>query len=96
MRGREQSLYLHPRRISKATAILADAIREAEAQGLLGAGIMGSEFSLDIEIRRGAGAYICGEETALFEAIEGKRGFPANEAALSDYLRLIRCTDRRQ
>ena len=60
----------------KATAILAQAIRDATAQGLLGAGIMGGEFALDIEIRRGAGAYICGEETALFEAIEGKRGFP--------------------
>ena len=60
----------------KATAILADAIDEAEAQGLLGDGVMGGGFSLDIEIRRGAGAYICGEETALFEAIEGKRGFP--------------------
>ncbi|MDE2819094.1 MAG: NAD(P)H-dependent oxidoreductase subunit E [Chloroflexota bacterium] len=60
----------------KATAILDAAIQEAEAAGLLGQGIMGSEFSLDIEIRRGAGAYICGEETALFEAIEGKRGFP--------------------
>ena len=60
----------------KATAILAGAIQQAEAQGLLGADIMGSGFSLDIEIRRGAGAYICGEETALFEAIEGKRGFP--------------------
>ena len=60
----------------KATAILAEAIEDAEAQGLLGDGIMGGDFSLDIEIRRGAGAYICGEETALFEAIEGKRGFP--------------------
>ena len=60
----------------KATAILAEAIKTAEAQGLLGDGVMGSDFSLDIEIRRGAGAYICGEETALFEAIEGKRGFP--------------------
>lgn len=37
---------------------------------------MGSEFSFDIELRRSAGAYICGEETALFEAIEGKRGYP--------------------
>ena len=60
----------------KATAILADAIREAETAGVLGDAIMGSDFSLDIELRRGAGAYICGEETALFEAIEGKRGFP--------------------
>ena len=50
----------------KATQILVDAI--AEAADLLG--------ELHIEIRRGAGAYICGEETALFEAIEGKRGFP--------------------
>ena len=60
----------------KATAILADAIREARADGLLGSAIMGGDFALDIELRCGAGAYICGEETALFEAIEGKRGFP--------------------
>ncbi len=60
----------------KATAILAAAIQEAEAAGLLGDAIMGSDFALDIELRRGAGAYICGEETALFEAVEGKRGFP--------------------
>ena len=60
----------------KATAILSAAIAEAEATNLLGGGIMGGDFALNIEIRRGAGAYICGEETALFEAIEGKRGFP--------------------
>lgn len=60
----------------KATTILAEAIHEAEAARLLGEGIMAGEFALDIELRRGAGAYICGEETALFEAIEGKRGFP--------------------
>ncbi len=42
----------------------------------LGENILGSGFSFDIEIRVGAGAYICGEETALFESIEGKRGFP--------------------
>ena len=60
----------------KATAILQNAIEEAEAHGLLGDGMLGGTFSLNIEIRRGAGAYICGEETALFEAIEGKRGFP--------------------
>lgn len=60
----------------KATAILAAAIQEARAAGALGESVMGGAYSLDIEIRRGAGAYICGEETALFEAIEGKRGFP--------------------
>jgi NADH-quinone oxidoreductase subunit F len=60
----------------EATQRLAQAISEAEAAGFLGKNIMGSPFSFHIEIRRGAGAYICGEETALFEAIEGKRGFP--------------------
>lgn len=56
--------------------ILEEAIAEAEAAGLLGERILDSDFSLKIHLRRGAGAYICGEETALFEAIEGKRGFP--------------------
>ena len=46
---------------------------------LLGADILGSGFAFDIELRRGAGAYICGEETALFESIEGKRGEPRNK-----------------
>jgi len=60
----------------KAEDIVRTAIEEAERQGYLGTNILDSEFSFDIEIRRGAGAYICGEETALFESIEGKRGFP--------------------
>jgi NADH-quinone oxidoreductase subunit F len=60
----------------EATQILQTAIDEATAAKLLGDHIMGSDFSFSIELRRGAGAYICGEETALFEAIEGKRGFP--------------------
>jgi NADH-quinone oxidoreductase subunit F len=55
---------------------LQEAIVDAEAAHLLGDNIMNSDFNFHIEIRRGAGAYICGEETALFEAIEGKRGFP--------------------
>jgi len=60
----------------KAENIVRNAIDEARRQGYLGANILGSEFGFDIEIRSGAGAYICGEETALFESIEGKRGFP--------------------
>ena len=52
------------------------AVEEAQRSGHLGQNILGSDFSFEIEIRRGAGAYICGEETALFESIEGKRGFP--------------------
>jgi len=56
--------------------ILKAAIAEARQAGFLGTNILGSSFDFDIELRRGAGAYICGEETALFESIEGKRGFP--------------------
>lgn len=56
--------------------ILKAAIDEARKAGLLGSNILDSGFDFDIELRRGAGAYICGEETALFESIEGKRGFP--------------------
>jgi NADH-quinone oxidoreductase subunit F len=56
--------------------VLENALSEARGANLLGENILGSDFSFDIEIRVGAGAYICGEETALFESIEGKRGFP--------------------
>jgi NADH-quinone oxidoreductase subunit F len=55
------------------------AIAAARAAGYLGPSVAGSEFAFDIEVRRGAGAYICGEETALFESIEGKRGEPRNK-----------------
>jgi NADH-quinone oxidoreductase subunit F len=55
------------------------AIAAARAAGLLGAGVMGGEVAFDIEVRRGGGAYICGEETALFNSIEGKRGEPRNK-----------------
>ena len=55
---------------------LEEAIVAAEAAGVLGADIEGSGHNIHFEVRRGAGAYICGEESALFEAIEGKRGFP--------------------
>ncbi len=62
-----------------AEARLAAAIAGARAAGLLGPGIMGTDFVFDIEIRRGGGAYICGEETALFNSIEGKRGEPRSK-----------------
>ncbi len=56
---------------------LRNAIEKARSAGYLGRNILGRKgFDFDIELRLGAGAYICGEETALFEAIEGKRGFP--------------------
>ncbi len=52
------------------------AIAAAREYGFLGTGIFGSDWSFDIEIKIGAGAYICGEETALIESMEGKRGMP--------------------
>lgn len=52
------------------------AIRDAYAKGYLGEGIMGSDYNLDIVLHRGAGAYICGEESALLDSLEGYRGQP--------------------
>lgn len=60
----------------QAIRVAQRAIDAARDAGWLGENIFGSDFSFDVEIRTGAGAYICGEETALFEAIEGNRGFP--------------------
>src|SRR6185312_2290291 len=56
--------------------ILEQAIAEAKANGWLGKNILGSGFDCEIYVHRGAGAYICGEETALIESLEGKRGNP--------------------
>jgi NADH-quinone oxidoreductase subunit F len=58
---------------------IAHAVNEARKAGLLGANVMGKGVRFDIEIRQGAGAYICGEETALFNSIEGYRGEPRNK-----------------
>ena len=52
------------------------AINQAREKGFLGKNILGSDFNFDIEIRLGAGAFVCGEETALLRSIEGKRGMP--------------------
>ncbi len=57
-------------------ARLERAIEQAEASGYLGGHILGTRFSLDLHVHRGAGAYICGEETALLESLEGRRGEP--------------------
>lgn len=55
---------------------LQRAIGEAYEQGLLGSHVLGSDFKLDVHLHRGAGAYICGEETGLIESLEGKRAWP--------------------
>ncbi|MBM4123487.1 MAG: NADH-quinone oxidoreductase subunit NuoF [Nitrospira sp.] len=56
--------------------ILESAIAEARAAGYLGKAVLGTDITIDIHVHRGAGAYICGEETALLESLEGKRGLP--------------------
>ncbi|MFE6162302.1 NADH-ubiquinone oxidoreductase-F iron-sulfur binding region domain-containing protein [Streptomyces sp. NPDC056486] len=71
-------LYLrgeYPRALER----LNHAITQARARGLLGDDVLGQGYAFDIEIRRGAGAYICGEETALFNSIEGYRGEPRSK-----------------
>jgi NADH-quinone oxidoreductase subunit F len=61
---------------ARAYQIMDDALQQARRAGYLGQDIQGSGFDFDVELFRSAGAYICGEETALFEAMQGKRGFP--------------------
>jgi NADP-reducing hydrogenase subunit HndC len=73
--AREGYIYLRGE-YQQARARLEKAMAQARALGLLGANIFGSDFSFDIHIHSGAGAYICGEETALIESLEGKRGEP--------------------
>ncbi|HEY7325157.1 MAG TPA: NADH-ubiquinone oxidoreductase-F iron-sulfur binding region domain-containing protein, partial [Streptosporangiaceae bacterium] len=62
-----------------AEARLLHAVAQARSRGFLGADVMGAGFAFDIEVRRGAGAYIAGEETALINSIEGKRAEPRNK-----------------
>ena len=71
----EAFIYIRGEYPSQA-ARLERAIHQAEEKGLLGENIQGSGFSFHIHVHRGAGAYICGEETALIESLEGKRGEP--------------------
>jgi NADH-quinone oxidoreductase subunit F len=59
-----------------AFKVVGEAVEEARDAGMIGKSVLGSKLGFDIELRLGAGAYICGEETALLESIEGKRGLP--------------------
>jgi NADH-quinone oxidoreductase subunit F len=77
--GAEQGFIYIRGEYPKAEARLAQAITQARAYGFLGADVMGEGFAFDIEIRRGAGAYIAGEETALINSLEGKRAEPRNK-----------------
>ncbi|RTL78189.1 MAG: NADH-quinone oxidoreductase subunit E [Bradyrhizobiaceae bacterium] len=63
----------------RAYRMLSNAIARARGRGFLGDNVMGTGWSFELEIRRGAGAYICGEETAIFNSIEGYRGEPRSK-----------------
>ena len=77
LRGGRSQGYIYVRaEYPLAVKRLKTAIRQAERLGLLGNNIFGTRFSFHIDIRLGAGAFVCGEETALIASIEGKRGTP--------------------
>ena len=64
------------RRLVPGIQRLRKAIAKAGELGFLGQGILGSDFSFEIVLKEGAGAFVCGEETALMRSIEGRRGMP--------------------
>jgi NADH-quinone oxidoreductase subunit F len=70
---------------------LEEAIAEAEAAGYLGPAAFGTGFALDVFVHRGAGAYVCGEETALLESLEGKRGWPRLKPPFPAVVGLFQC-----
>lgn len=74
---RSHTAYIYLRyEYGRSYRVLDAAIKECYAAGLLGKNILGSGFDLDVFLHRGAGAYICGEETGLIESLEGKRAWP--------------------
>ncbi len=73
------------------TRILQAAIDEAYEAGILGKNVLGTDYALDVYVHRGAGAYICGEETALLESLEGKKGWPRMKPPFPAIEGLFRC-----
>jgi NADH-quinone oxidoreductase subunit F len=72
-----ETVYIYIRKeYYECTTHMEAAIEEARAAGLVGKKILGSDFNCEVYVHNGAGAYICGEETALIESLEGKRGYP--------------------
>ena len=75
----------------KQIEIMQGAIKEAYAKNYLGKNILGTNFELDVVVHKGAGAYICGEETALLESLEGKKGFPRLKPPFPAVIGLFGC-----
>ncbi len=78
VRASKSFIYLRGE-FKKGARVLEDAIEQARAKGYLGDNILGTDFSQEIVVHRGAGAYICGEETGLLSSLEGGRGEPRNK-----------------
>jgi NADH-quinone oxidoreductase subunit F len=74
--GARKGFFYIRQEYAKIARRIEEIIEELRGAGYIGTNILGSRFSFDIEVVVGAGAYVCGEETALLESIEGKRGFP--------------------
>jgi len=74
--GAAQGIFYIRAEYPLAVECVREALRQAEQRGFLGLGILESEFSLRLEVREGAGAFVCGEETALIQSLEGQRGIP--------------------
>ncbi len=72
--ARRPQLHLHPRRNDAEFLVLQKAVDEAYARGYLGKNVLGQNIEVHLTVHRGAGAYICGEETALLNSLEGQRG----------------------
>jgi NADH-quinone oxidoreductase subunit F len=75
MRARAAFIYIRGEYIAEAKVLMA-AVQEAYAAGLIGKNACGTGYDFDVIVHRGAGAYICGEETAMIESLEGKKGQP--------------------
>jgi NADH-quinone oxidoreductase subunit F len=78
LRVKKMFIYIRGEMVLTAK-VLSDAIAEAYKKGFLGENIFGSKFTTDLILHRGAGAYICGEETALMDSLEGLRGHPRSK-----------------
>jgi NADH-quinone oxidoreductase subunit F len=74
--GAEEGFFYVRAEYPQAVRHIREAIRQAEARGLIGERVMGSDVRLHLEVREGAGAFVCGEETALIASLEGQRGVP--------------------
>jgi len=74
--GAQRAIFYIRAEYPLAVTIISKAIEEAKELGLLGKGVLGTDFDLEIDVFQGSGAFVCGEETALIQSIQGSRGMP--------------------